>query len=532
MLMSVLGFLGGLGIFLYGTNILSSTLQKVGASKMRAYLATITDTRIKAVLSGILVTFMLQSSTVTNIIVVGLVGSAVITLSQAFGIVLGASIGTTLTVQILTFDVAKYATIFIFLGVIFSIFLKRALWKNIGNILLSIGFIFFGIGLITSSLEPLSENETVLQLLISLAESPILLTLIAIVLTALMHSSAAVIIIGIAFVSSGVLSLTAVLPLVLGANVGSTIPVLISSLTSRLEGKKLAVFYFLLKTIGVIITFPLLYFIVDYVQLLPGNPERQIAHFHTLFNIAIVILFFPFLSLIAKLFQKLFPTNDLSATFELYLDDTLLKVPEEALLSSKSEMIRLAEMVNENMIKQLKNHFDGKVSSEEIYDVELIIDDSYIKIQKYLLKIGQRDLTISQSNLEVKLLNILNDIEHIGDTVVRYLVKSEQIKEKNITLSDNDKKQLIKLLRYIEDTYNNSLNAFKDDDDEIAKTNIQLQSEINQFEKDIKFEHFNSLINQQKYNPNISSVYLDTVNQLFRVYHHSMNISRTVLGLI
>lgn len=532
MLTSILGFLGGLGIFLYGTNILSSSLQKIGASKMRSYLASITNTRLKAVVSGIFVTFLLQSSTVTNIIVVGLVGSAMISLTQAFAVVLGAALGTTLTVQILTFDVAKYATIFIFLGVIFSIFLKQPVWRNTGNILLSIGFIFFGIGLITTSLVPLSENQQVLQTLINLAEQPLLFTLIALVLTALMHSSAAVIIIGIAFISSGVLTLANVLPLVLGANIGATIPVLISSLTSRLEGKKLAFFYFFIKTIGVIITLPFLYFIVDYVQMLPGSPERQVAHFHTLFNIAVVLLFFPFLQVIAKLFQQLFPTRESETTFTIHLDDGLLKVPEEALISVKGEIIRLAEMVQEEMIAKLRGFTDGKVTADELYRIERLIDRSYVEIQAYLLKLGQRDLTNQQANLEVKLLNILNDIEHLGDMVVRFMNKSEQFETKQITLSDHDKEQLNKLLTYIENTFANSLQAFKDDDLEIAKTNIQLQSEINQFEKDIKFEHFNHLIRKQQYNPDISAVYLDTVNQLFQVYHHAMNISRTVLGLI
>src|SRR5690625_5268317 len=162
MLLSILGFFGGLGIFLYGTNILSGVLQKVGASRMREYLASITDTRIKAVLSGIAVTFFLQSSTVTNILVVGLVGGAVISISQAFGIVLGAAIGTTLTVQILTFNVSEYAPLFIFLGVVLIMFIKHSKWRSVGNIVLSIGFIFFGIGVISSSLIPLSENELIL----------------------------------------------------------------------------------------------------------------------------------------------------------------------------------------------------------------------------------------------------------------------------------------------------------------------------------------------------------------------------------
>src|SRR5690625_4954096 len=217
---SILGFVGGLGIFLYGTHLLGNGLQKIGASKMREYLGTITNTRIKGMLSGIFVTFFLQSSTVTNILVVGLVGGSIITLSQAFGIILGSAIGTTLTVQVLTFDVSKYATLFIFLGVVFIMFIKKSKWRSVGNIVLSIGFIFFGIGVISSSLIPLSENELILYYLISLSEKPILFALVGMIFTALIHSSAAMIIIGIALVTSDVLSISAVLPLVLGANVG------------------------------------------------------------------------------------------------------------------------------------------------------------------------------------------------------------------------------------------------------------------------------------------------------------------------
>lgn len=532
MLASILGFFGGLGIFLYGTHLLSDGLQKVGASNMRKYLATITDTRIKGILSGAVATFFLQSSTVTNILIVGLVGGGVVTLSQAFGIVLGSAIGTTLTVQILTFDVAKYASIFIFFGVVFIMFVKRNGWKTVGRILLSIGFIFFGIGVITSSLEPLSENEDVLHFLINLSENPVLFALIGMIFTALMHSSAAMIIIGIAFVTSDVLTLQAVLPLVLGANVGSTIPVLVTSLASRIEGKKLALFYFLFKATGVVLAMMLLVFITDWVVQLPGSPERQIAHFHTIFNIAIAVIFFPFLPWIARLFKRFFPKKEEEMVFDIYLNEGLLDVPEEALISSKNEIVRLADMVRIDMINELKNFIEGSRSGEEIREVEEMIDASYIKIQQYLLKLGQRDLTSSHSNKEVKLLNILNDIEHIGDMVVTFVGKAQQVGEKNIVLGGRDQGQLIELLGHIEQTYADSLDAFKNDDKKLARRNIQSQSVINQFEKDVKFEHFNSLINKQEFNPNISAVYLDVINQLLQVYHHSMNISRTVLGLI
>ena len=529
---SILGFLGGLGIFLYGTHLLGNGLQKIGASKMREYLGTITNTRIKGMLSGIFVTFFLQSSTVTNILVVGLVGGSIITLSQAFGIILGSAIGTTLTVQVLTFDVSKYATLFIFLGVVFIMFIKKSAWKSIGTIILSIGFIFFGIGNITSSLEPLSETPQVLDFLVSLSESPILFALIAMVFTALMHSSAAMIIIGIAFITSDVLSVQAVIPLVLGANVGSTIPVVISGLAYRGEGNKVGLFYFFFKTIGAVIAMALLIFLVDLVPMLPGSPERQIAHFHTLFNIAIALLFFPFLPLVAKMFKRLFPKKEEEPAFTIKLDENLFSVPEEALYRSKKEVVKLAHMVRENMIHKLTDYIRGKYSAEEMFEVERDIDKSYVQIQQYLLKLGQRDLTSAQSIQEVKLLNILNDIEHIGDMVFHFIVKAEQIDEKNIVLSSKDQNQLDQLIEYIMATYDKSLESFQKNDMKMARENIQTQSAINQFEKDIKFEHFNSLINKQEYNPNISSVYLDIMNDLLQVYHHSINLSRTVLGLI
>lgn len=532
MFSTIIAFLGGLGIFLYGTNVLGNALQRLAATKMRAFLTTVTDTRIKGVLSGIVVTFFLQSSTVTSILVVGLVGGSVITLAQAFGVVLGSAVGTTLTVQVLTFDISEYSSIFIFIGAIFILFIKHRLWKNIGSIVLGIGFIFFGIGTITGALEPLRENAEVLSFLSTISANPVFFAFIAMALTALMHSSAAMIIIGIAFVQSDVLSLEAVIPLVLGANLGSTIPVIISSLASSWEGRKLAFFNFLLKGTGVVLAMAFLVFLTKLVPYLPGDAGRQIAHFHTLFNLAIAALFFPLIPYVLRLFEKIFPKKEPAVTFEIQLDNSLLEVPNEALNSSKREIARLATHVEENMIGKLGAFVKGDIDGEYIFEVEETIDASYISIQKYLLKIGQLDLSASQSTYEVKLLNILNDIENIGDTVVSFIKKSRKVTTENITLTEEDHAQIERLLGHIEETYHNSLTAFRDEDNRIARKTIQSQSDIDQFEKDVKFEHFNSLINEQEHNPDISAVYLDIVNELIQVHHLSMNISRTELGLI
>lgn len=528
----VLGFFGGLGIFLYGTHLLSNSLQRIAASKMRNYLTKITNKRWKGIFSGIVTTFFLQSSTVTSILVVGLVSSAALSLGQAFGIILGSAVGTTLTVQVLTFNISEYSTLFIFLGAVITIFVKRSKWRNAGLILLSIGFIFYGIHLISTSVSPLSSYEPVTNALLYVSGQPILFALLAMLLTALFHSSAAVILIGIAFVDNGILTVEVIIPLILGANVGSTLPVIVSSLSLSPEGKKLAFFSFLFKLSGAVLFFILLSFMVKGIGFLPGEPGRQAAHFHTLFNVVNALIFLPLLPLVAKGFQHFFPKKKEELLFRVKLNERMLDVPEEALIHSKQEIVRLATLVHTDMIKQLTHYMDGKYEAKELVKIESIIDASYIKIQQYLLKLGQNDLTNSQSNEEVKLLHILNDIEHIGDSVLRFIGAAEKVSQKNIVLGEKDVSQIKKLLGYIETAYANSLSAFKDNDISVARENIQSQSIVNQFENDIKFEHFNSLINKQEYNPDISAVYLDITNQLLQIYQHSMNVSRTVLGLI
>ncbi|WP_461181653.1 Na/Pi cotransporter family protein [Virgibacillus kimchii] len=528
----ILGFFGGLGIFLYGTHLLSNSLQRLAASKMRTYLTKLTNKRWKGIFSGIITTFFLQSSTVTSILVVGLVSSAALSLSQAFGIILGSAIGTTLTVQVLTFNISEYSTLFIFLGAVLTIFLKHPKWKNAGLVALSIGFIFYGIHLLSTSVSPLNAYQPVVDILLYVSGQPILFALLAVVLTALFHSSAAVILIGIAFIDHEMLGVEAIIPLILGANVGSTLPVIVSSLALNLEGKKLAFFSFLFKLSGALLFFMFLSFMMNLIGLLPGEPGRQVAHFHTLFNVVNALIFLPLLPLVAGGFERFFPEKKEEPLFRVKLNERILDVPEEAMIHSKREIVRLATLVQTNMIEQLTEFTAGKHEAKELIKIEKIIDASYITIQQYLLKLGQNNLTNHQSNEEVKLLHILNDIEHIGDAVLRYIGAAEKVNKKNIELGEKDIAQIKKLLHYIEKAYSNSLSAFKDEDMTVARENIQFQSYVNQFENDMKFEHFNSLINKQEYNPNISAVYLDMTNQLLQVYQHTMNISRTVLGLI
>lgn len=531
MLNDLLGFLAGLGIFLFGTHLLSKGLQQLVATQLRSYLIKFTNTRLKGLLSGIVTTFFLQSSTVTSILVVGLVGSSVLTLTQALGVILGSAIGTTITVQILTFDVSRFSAIFILIGAILTLFGRNDKIKTIGQAATGFGFIFFGIGFITSSLEPLSHNASVVDFLSMLTGSPILFTLVCALMTTALHNSAAMIMIGISFVMSGVLTPTEVIPLVLGANVGGTIPILISSFSSSAEGKKVAFSYTFFKSVGVIVCLILLPLVQDVFVFLPGDTGREIANFHTLFNVIIAFSFLPFLAPFSKIVNRLFPEKT-SDKVTIHLDESILEVPGEALLLTKSEIIRLAYLVREKMIQRLYFFLEESKNIDEIYAIEEVVDESYKTIQQYLLKLGQKDLSTSQSDQEVKLLYVLNDIENIGDTIVQCLNITQKSSFGHIEFSSQDRQFLQELVNHIDDSLLKSIQALENQDMNIARKNIHSEANVSVFEADIKFNHFNRLIEKNEYNPMISAIYLDIINQLLRVHQHSLNISRTVLGLI
>lgn len=529
----ILGLLGGIGIFLYGMHLTSRGMQKLAVSKMKEYISKYTDNRIKGLFAGIIATFFMQSSTATSIILVGLVGGSVLTLWQALGVMLGSSIGTTLTVQVLAFDITKYASLFVFLGVLFTIFVKTNRLKLIGQALLGVGFLFFGIGFISQTLEPLGHDPSFITFMVQYEKIPIVLLLISVLFTVLMHSSAATIVLCMTLISTNVLSLEAAVPIVLGANLGATIPALISSLASSREGKKVALSYFFFKLIGVSIALLLYGFIVHSISFLPGDVERQIANMHTLFNVLTAALFLPLLTFVALLMNRLLPSHE--DKFAIQLENQLLELPDEALYNAKKEINQLGIRVENKMIAPLTNLFhlkDYQKSINLIEDSEKDLDRDYHIIFQFLLKLGQQDLTQKQSDLEVKCLYVLNDLEHIGDTVHQIARIFTKMEEEGLQLHDADKEELVEVANRVIETYKQSLEAFASNDMDMAKVVINEQGTFTTIKNDLIFSHFNHVIEEKMYNSKMSANQLELINHLFSIQQQSVHISQTVLGVV
>ncbi|KMJ55640.1 hypothetical protein AB685_26150, partial [Bacillus sp. LL01] len=307
MTQSLLSFLGGLGLFLYGMSRLSKGLQKAAINKLRLQMGRIVKNRLKALVVGLLFTFFLQSSTVMSIIAVGLVSHSIITFVQALGVILGSAIGTTITVQVLAFNISQFSPLFIFLGVILLVFVSTDRVKPAGEMFLGFGMVLFGISYLSQAVLPLTNEPIVTELLLYLENQPLLLFWVSVLLTAALHSSVAMIIVGISFYSAGAMGYEEVIWLVLGANLGATVPVLVASFSVSREGRKVALAYLVMKlsiviVVGVVImVFPVI------SNHIPGGSERQIANFHTTFNLFLAICWLPFLFFLAKAMNQFLP---------------------------------------------------------------------------------------------------------------------------------------------------------------------------------------------------------------------------------
>ncbi|WEG16355.1 Na/Pi cotransporter family protein [Alkalihalophilus pseudofirmus] len=527
---SLLSFIGGLGIFLYGMNRLSKGLQKAAINKLRHQMGVLVKNRLQALIVGLFFTFFLQSSTVMSIIAVGLVSHSIITFVQALGVILGSAIGTTLTVQVLAFNISQLSPVFIFLGVIFLVFISTDRVKPAGEVLLGLGLVLFGISYLSQAVSPLANDPFITEWMLRLTSQPIWLFLLSVGVTAALHSSVAMIIIGISFYSAGAMGYEEVIWLVLGANVGSTVPVLIASFSVSREGKRVAFAYLVMKlSIVVVVGMMLLIFPVISI-FIPGEAERQIANFHTAFNIFLALCWLPFLALLAKLMTRFLPPSEPRQV--VHISEQYLAIPDEALIQTEKEVLKLSRYIQTEIIAPIPAIIDGNIDHHVIVRKEEYIDQAYLIIQQYLLKLAQQDLSKEQSDQEVKLLYMLNDLEQIGDIVLQISANIEKLRNQHFELVAEDAERLKEFIPTIEDILQHAITACEEKNNKQVRKVIREQGALSEKERDFRFDHFNTLLQQNEYNPAISAIYLDLVNQLMRLQHASMNISRTVLGII
>lgn len=537
-LLEIFSLLGGVGLFLYGMTLMSTGLRNAAGDKLRVILEKATGNRIMAVLVGVLVTLMIQSSSATDVMVIGFVNSGLMTLTQAIGVIMGANIGTTITAQLTAFNLSAYAPLILFTGAVMYLFIKKSLVRDIGSIIMGFGMLFFGIGTMKTAIIPLSQTPQFVQILAGL-QHPLAAILFGVAFTALLQSSSSSIVIFQTFAAQGILDYRTAVYLVIGAAVGSVTPNLLASLTANRNGKRTAVLNLVFNLIraavlGTLIT--LVPGILTMIQRLsPGDIARQIANTHTIFAICAVVLEFPIAGLIVKLSQRLIPirpeetkkAEDQQLIYINQLDDIPAAV---ALNSAKLEVGRMGHFAVDNLQAAIDCFFDNDPDKvEAVLSAEDTVDFLDHSITEALIRLRANTLHPRDQSRLSKLLLVVSDLERISDhavNITEYLVKLRERKGFISELGMNDLREMAMLtmesIRY-------SLDVFETEDYSRLQNAELLEQTVDRMQDTCVANHVERLMGGTC-DPFGGVVYSDLVVDLERCSDHACNIAFSLSG--
>lgn len=527
---SMLVFLGALAIFLYGMRLGRIGLQLAGGDRLRALIASVTNNRVMAMGIGAVTTLILQSSSATTVMLVGLASSQLINITQAMAVILGADVGTSLTVLLLSVKkMSEYALIILILGVLLDLVSKKKRTRYYSMIFLGFGFVFYGMNLMTQSMVPLRENEWVILVIKALVEHPFANMLFATIFTALVHSSAATLGMAIALAFGGTISLEAAIPIIFGANIGTCGTALTACLAGNTEGKRVAFGHFLFKVGGVLIFFP---FIRHFAQLIEwltsfsfisiSTVAPQIALSHLIFNLALALIFIPFVQQGVWIVRQILPysSEEQEKCFApKYLDKSALETPALALAHAKREILRMADIAYE-MFKEVLvvfSHRDlEKIEFLESKDDQLDLLNREIKF--YLARLSQSSLTDVEADTEMSYVNMVSDIEEIGDIINRNLMELAEKKIRKVReFSEQGWEEIRTFHVKVTENFDLAISALTTGDEAIAKTVVRRDQQIRDLEKEMRQTHLNRLHQGLKVSFESSSLHMDTLANLQRI---------------
>lgn len=540
----ILNLLGGIALFLFGMHTLSASLEKLAGGKLETWLEKATSRPIKGVVLGAIITAVIQSSAATTVMIIGFVNSGLMKLSQAIGVIMGANIGTTATSWLLSLQSISGSDGFSFLnllkpttftpvlaviGVILIMFTKSDKKKTIGMILAGFAVLMFGMNSMSSATAGLAENETFCNILMMFS-NPVLGVVAGAVLTAVLQSSSASIgILQSIAISTGKVTYSVALPLLLGQNIGSCVTALISSVGANKPAKRVAFVHLYFNVIGTVVFLSIFYLLNAFISM-PFMEESLnavgIAVIHTGFNVLATALFMPFTKQLEKLacLTVRDDSNDEKLT-PMLLDERLLKTPSVAIEQCRNVCIRMARLTQETlkMSMEVVTTFDAKKCAEVI-DNENAIDIFEDKIGSYILKISSKDLSENDSKIVSSMLHTIGDLERISDHAVNIVEAAEEMHSKKIKFSQQALRELPVIVNAVSEILDMSINAFVNNDVNLAKNVEPLEDVIDQLRSDLKTRHIERLRNG-KCTIELGFILQDLLTNFERVSDHCSNIA-------
>ena len=530
---TILTMAGGLGLFLFGMELMSDSIEKVAGAKLRRILEIFTTNRFMGMIVGIIFTGIIQSSSACTVMVVSFVNSGLMNLYQAAGVILGANIGTTITSQLVSFNLSKIAPLILLVGVVVMMFTKKEKVRKVAEVIVGFGILFVGLSTMSQAMANMKNEPQVVNLLMSL-KNPFLATLMGFALTAVIQSSSVTVSIVLLLANQDLLPLPITLYIILGCNIGACATAMLASMTGKKDAKRAALIHLLFNIIGTVIIYIALFVagdqIVELIRSISADNGRFVANAHTMIKIAQVIMLFPFTGWLVKMTYLIVPGEDQKVgyreSYQLkYIGDKVVFNPATAVVEVVKELERMASLAEENLNRAMNALITlDEEDIEEVYEVEKNINFLNHAITDYLVKINQTTLPIEDLNSLGALFHVVNDIERIGDHAENVADAARQRKEEGISISKEAQKELGDMLEMVNKIIRYAVEMFAKSDETHMQEIVTLEDQVDEKERELQKKHVERLT-KGECSPEAGMIFSDIVSGLERVADHATNIA-------
>lgn len=546
---NLFGFFGGLGMFLYGMNIMADGMQKSAGSKMNHFLGMLTNNRLMAVCLGALITAIIQSSGATTVMVVGFVSAGVLNLTQAVGVIMGANIGTTITAWIVSLsqlgsamEVMKpvfYAPLLLGSGALMILFSKKQKLQTVGEIMVGLGLLFMGLEFMSNSISPYTNAPIFSKAFEVLGGNPLLGMIIGALVTALLQSSSASVGILQTLAMNGVVTTNAAIYITLGQNIGSCVTAILSSMGGSRTAKRAAVMHLSFNVLGAIL-FGIGGFLL--FALRPALAAREISAveisiFHTIFNLVNTTLLFPFANRLVDLsgvIVKESPEEKMreaengegeEQTSIKHLDERIFESPAFAIEVAAMEVVHMGQITMKNVKRGIEAILDGSPEeTEEVYKTEKMIDRMENRLTEYLIKIDNLSLTEHQKRVVNDLFYSASDIERVGDHAENLAECAAYMVEHHLEFSETGIEDLREISKSVFKSFENAIEARRTGNMDFVRKVSQYEDEVDSLEEELREKHIERLSNGSCV-PSAGVVFLDILTNLERISDHAYNLA-------
>ena len=530
---TILTMAGGLGLFLFGMELMSDSIEKVAGARLRRILEIFTTNRFMGMIVGIIFTGIIQSSSACTVMVVSFVNSGLMNLYQAAGVILGANIGTTITSQLVSFNLSKIAPLILLVGVVVMMFTKKEKVRKVAEVVVGFGILFVGLSTMSQAMANMKNEPQVVNLLMSL-KNPFLATLMGFALTAIIQSSSVTVSIVLLLANQDLLPLPITLYIILGCNIGACATAMLASMTGKKDAKRAALIHLLFNIIGTVIIYIALFVagdqIVELIKSISADNGRFVANAHTLIKIAQVIMLFPFTGWLVKMTYLIVPGEDQKVgyreSYQLkYIGDKVVFNPATAVVEVVKELERMASLAEENLNRAMNALITlDEEDIEEVYEVEKNINFLNHAITDYLVKINQTTLPIEDLNSLGALFHVVNDIERIGDHAENVADAARQRKEEGVSISKEAQKELGDMREMVNKIIRYAVEMFAKSDETHMQEIITLEDQVDEKERELQKKHVERLTKGEG-SPEAGMIFSDIVSGLERVADHATNIA-------